>query len=245
MRSLVRMWAIDGLAALGLGLSLSVSGALSDDARVEPAERFFVEGPLDIPLSIRLPPGQTLVFDEKFNDRYITKGRELRIRVSKIQIVGNPVVRIWPKDSAAQPQTAVGGPGGPGAHGSNGGYPSGGRGGDGLPGAIGPTGNEGAGGRDITVEADEITGDGTLTLVTAGHTGGTGGTGGRGGDGGPGGDGRNRKDSGVCCFPPRIINGEPPGNGGQGGTGAQAGRVEPAVPEGSLETSITMLSFAP
>lgn len=200
------------------------SPARADDGRVEPAERFFVDGPLDIPISIRLPSGQTLVFDEKFNDRYITKGRELRLRVSKLQIIGNPVIRIWNPASTAPPQANVGAPGPAGGRGGDGGYPSGGRGGDGQPGAKGPDGNEGTPGRDVTIEADEIVGDGKLTIVTSGIVGGVGGTGGRGGDGGQGGDGRNRSDSDIVGFPPRVRGGNPPGNGGQGGTGGEGGR---------------------
>ena len=214
-------WLITGLAFAFVAPFAELGGAHAQDGRVEPAERFFVDGPPDVPLSIRLPQGQTLTFDEKFNDRYVTNGRELRIRVSKIQVIGNPVVRIWSPTSAAPGQPEVGAKGPNGGHGGNGGYPSGGRGGDGQVGAPGPVGLEGAHGRDITIEVDEITGDGKLTLVTAGQIGGLGGSGGRGGDGGQGGDGRNRKDSGVCCFPPRIISGEPPGNGGQGGNGGK------------------------
>ena len=219
-RSIFRVSCLSAIAMMTFGTSLSTASA--EDGRVEPAERFFVDGPSDVPISIRLPQGQTLVFDEKFNDRYITKGRELRLRVSKMQIIGNPVIRIWNPSSTAPPQTDIGAQGPAGPHGGNGGYPSGGRGGDGQTGAKGPDGHEGTPGRDITIEADEIVGDGKLTVVTAGFIGGVGGTGGRGGDGGQGGDGRNRSDSYFAGF--SFRNGEPPGNGGQGGTGGLGGQ---------------------
>ncbi|HEY8384214.1 MAG TPA: hypothetical protein VIL09_18895 [Microvirga sp.] len=225
MRLFTSMHAVAGLATAA---ALYADAAYSQE-RLEPAERFFIEGPHDVPISIRLPPGQTLVFDEKFNDRYLTKGRELRAGVSKVHVVGNVPVRIRLADLAPPAQTGIG---------ADGGYPQGGNGGDGRPGETGPEGLPGSVGWDITVEANEVTGDGKIILVTVGQTGG------RGCNGGKGGDRRNRKDSGVCCFPPSIISGDPPGNcatGGQAGRGGQGG---PAARRATPATCTSTRSFA-
>src|SRR6056297_2875852 len=105
----------------------------------------------------------------------VLHGRRLIIASRKLHLVGNFRIVQFNDSDIADPITEVAPKGPDGLPGKR---PSGRNGYPGKPGEPGKTGKTGLGGSDaplIFIEADEITGDGALTIVNQGASGGKGG----------------------------------------------------------------------
>lgn len=171
---------------------------------IKPEEPMIIKGESPVALNLArltLEPGAELVVETM-----------TEISVQMLVIRGDATINVSGSSGAPGKVGIQGGDGGDGgaggkaAPGGNAGLPgTGGNGGDGVRGSAGGSGQDGM---VLIIRANQITGDGVLTLKATGGKGGTGGEGGKGGKGGsPGGKGGRG------------------GVGGQGGNGGNGGTV--------------------
>lgn len=172
-------------------------------------------------MAITVPDGDVLVFD---GGPYYTQGRRMVVNATRGRIQGDVVIGFFAPDSRPPARSGVANTGkagdaGPGRNCARSGCP-------GKQGKIGDTGASGENGQPATsifVAMKELSGEGTLTFVTAGQAGGKGQKGGKGGTGGRGGDGAERSCGGAFGLDTRAG----PGDGGAGGPGGPGGTGGP------------------
>ena len=186
-------------------------------ARDIPAENFFATSQQDVDISIN--SGDTVVFDDARNSRYILNGRNLTINAKSVKVTGDVVIKGFKSDAGNT--SGQGSDGSRGANGANKGQCDGrgGDGGAGRKGGTGPRGRNGNTGPDVFLNIGRISGRGLLRINASGQQGGKGGRGGSGGDGGDAGKGGDSKSNAFDC----RCGGGDGGNGGRGGNGGKGG----------------------
>jgi hypothetical protein len=166
----------------------------------------------------------TLLFNEKDNDKYCLDGSRLILDADNVEVKGKAVVSSFcGSQGKGQDQLKPGQPGAsqPKAGTGCGEYQVHGcRGATGGPADDGLQGGPGTDGGFIRLRVVNISGAGTLTFSGNGSEGGHGGIGGVGGNGGEGGDGKDRTCQTVCG---QAGIGGDCGKGGAGGIGGQGG----------------------
>lgn len=183
---------------------------------------------------VRTAENQVLVITD---GEYVLDGAGLDIAASHIRIEGEPIIKSFDLETAAE-QSKI--PSIPADFPEIGRAPNGANGRDGLTGKDGLKGESGIPGRNaspITIVAWNVTGSSKMRIFNGGQGGGMGGKGGRGGYGGRGQDGGHCEETLLGCRKTagRGGNGGTGGSGGPGGTGGQGGNGGVVVVSNTLK----------
>lgn len=208
-----------------LGLGILSAGTLSAFEEID-AHHYFNGGKADVVIKA-VNENQILVFDSKFNHKYVLGNKNLKIYANKIEFRntgGEEVeIRSFASDQltpvAQGPQTQARAQAGTGNKRDH----SGGHGDKGYQGVAGMNGTDGLNAGRIRIQAKEIFSDAKVKFVIIGQNGGNGGTGGLGGQGGNGGNGDKRGGMKHLKCGNSPGDGGDAGDGGVGGTGGANG----------------------